>query len=397
MTRNKERIVALLAQVLEVEIDEINNLSDGMQLTEIGMESIKFIQFVASLEKEFDIQIKDSDLVYSNFQDLSSIYATLDKYFSGLKKVLVCDGDNSLWHGVAGEEEVFIDEEIISLQNEIVRLYRSGILLCLCSKNDIENTAMVFEKIDMPLRWEHFIIHKVNWSNKSDNVKEMADELNLSEDSFVFIDDSEYEIDLLNVLLPDITTVKISYKESKISEVVKKLRVLFDGYNDENNRNQLYVEQKEREKEKKEFDNFTEYNKALNTIVICDYAVENSANRIAELSQRTNQCNLSGKRYLDQEVKNLIINKEYAVFELSVSDRYGDMGIVGAAVVHKGEVNVIEAFFLSCRAFDRGFESVLLNRIKQSFGDNLLGIWIDTGKNKRFRDLYHEHEIVTSI
>ena len=247
--------------------------------------------------------------------------------------------------------------------------------------------------LEIPIAWKDIVCVKTNSKNKAESITEIATELNLSLDSFVFIDDSDYEIGLINSILPEVETLKaVNYD----SEFIERLKGLF-GSNSNNSmdRTQLYREQKEREKEKIHFHSIDEYNYSLQTEYICDLADESQADRISELSFRTNQFNLSGGRYSKGEVIDFIHDKNYKVFALKAKDKYGDMGIVCVAVVEEtSDKYIIKNFMLSCRVFNRNFEKVMIDVVRKYTSDKpLYGIYIETEKNKTRRGFYADNGI----
>ena len=397
---NRDRVIELLAQVLEKSVDEVRRFDKDAPLTELGLDSLCFVSLVVDMEVAFDFELNDSDLLMENFSTVNMIYATLAKYFNSsptappvLKKVLILDCDNVLWDGIAGEEALTVTSNILSFQREIIRLYEGGVLLCLCSKNERRNIKDAFAMLDMPLGWEHIACSKVNRNDKAQNIAEIADELNLSADSFVFADDSDYELGLVNSMLPGVDTVKVDYADNNFVDVLKS----FFGSSGAQglNRTQLFKEQKEREKEKLSFATVEDYNESLETTYICDFADCGQIERIAELSQRTNQFNLSCKRYTIDDIKALMSDSAYSVVSLSAKDKYGDMGIVGTAVLKTNETTaVIESFMLSCRVFGRGFELVLLDKIRALAGSlDLCGIYVWSDKNQRYAGFYRENGV----
>lgn len=364
---DKKRIFQILGNIIEKDADELECLAINTRLKDLDMDSMRFLYFIVSIEEEFDVEFLDVDLVMSKFETIEDMFNTLQTYLDDqkkvVKKVLVCDCDNVLWHGIAGEEEIFMSSLSYQLQQELIQLYNHGVLICLCSRNDKSNIEEAFRTIDMPLRQEHILLAKVDWNNKANNIQAISDDLHLFTDSFVFVDDSEYELGLINAMYPEITTIKADYNNK---DFINKI----DGYFIQNkeydlNRTQLYKEQKEREKSKLNYKTIEEYNMSLETIVSCEQATIEQAERISDLSQRTNQFNLSTTRYTEKEISQLIKNEEYIILQLSVTDCYGDMGIVGGAVVHIGNTILIESFYLSCRVFDRKFEYKILNQIKE--------------------------------
>lgn len=396
---NRYIILELLAGITDTDLDTLLSLPGDARLADIGLESISFIQFIVALEEEFDFEVLDSDLMISNFRTIDMLFATLQKYFSAdseLKKVLVCDCDNCLWHGIAGEEEISTDSATDALHRELIRLQENGVLLCICSKNDPNNIRQAFTLCER-LRPEHFLLMKVNRNNKADNLLAVARELNLSLDSFVFLDDSDYELGLINALLPEVATVKADYgKVSPSGEpsFPEEICSYFTAVSSDIDRTRQYREQKEREKCKLKVTGVEEYNTSLETVVTCREADSGQADRIAELSQRTNQCNLACTRYTGEDVLKLLSRKDYTILSLSVKDSYGDMGIVGAAVIRHAPAPVVEAFFLSCRAFDRGFEDVLIRKAGELCPGHLQGIYRESEKNRRFANFYPDHGVM---
>ena len=392
---NENIIYEILGQTVKKIPDDIKKLPTNTQLIDLGLNSLKFIQFIVELEKALNIEILDSDLVLENFKTIDTLMKMIDKYFShnccNIKKVLISDCDNVLWHGIAGEEIIYTDDNTYKLQTELIDLYNRGVLICLCSKNEFTNIMEAFNTLNMPLNFSHILLYKINMLDKVSNIKQISKEINLNIDSFVFIDDSDYELGCVKGMLPDMTTIKVDYKNLNFIEQIKEY---FSSTSSDKNRTQQYREQKEREKDKSKYDTIADYNKSLNTKIVCDYAREDQCERIAELSQRTNQFNLSGKRYYTENIYDLLFNSEYNIFTLSASDKYGDMGIVGAAIIKISQNIVIENFFLSCRIFGRDFEEILIDKIKTTYENRIIvGIYNYTEKNKRFSTFYSEHGV----
>lgn len=363
-------------------------------LSEIGLDSLGFVSLVVALEEALSIEVPDSELLMDNFSTLEKIDERLCRYMQKtdivLKKCLVLDCDGVLWDGIACEGEIIPNN---SFQEQLVNLYKSGILLCLCSKNDSFAIDEVFEKYnEMPLKKEHILLEKVNWSDKADNIKAIAKELNIGLDSIVFIDDSDYEIGAVKGLLPEVTAIKFEEKMS--------LKGLFGAdftTIESQNRTDLYIQQRSREKAKRSFDSTQEYNASLQTKTQIKVMESADIPRVSELSMRTNKFSLSMKRYDAKTLENMLLSQEYSVFTMSASDIYGDMGIVGAAVLHIGDVAIIEAFMLSCRVIGRGFELELLDKVKEAAADfgcvSLSGVYLQTEVNSHFASFYSENGV----
>lgn len=395
---DKSKILSILSEILKRNVDELADIATNSPSTSVGYSSIEFIQFLVSVEEEFDVEIKDSDLLLSYFETYELIYKNLDKYIgktcesSAIKKVLVCDCDNVLWHGVSGEEQIFIDESILVLHRTLCELHDKGVLICLCSKNEQANINNAFNNLPMKFKKGLVTVEKVNFSNKAINISSIAEELNLSLNSFVFIDDSDYEIGLINNMLPDVETIKVDYSNITF---IENLKSLFCDTHSRLDRTTLYKEQKEREKAKSLYLTVEEYNQSLNTVTAFLTNEPNTSMRISELSQRTNQFNLSAAKYTKEEIEQLMSNNNYLVIALSATDKYGDMDIIGACVLSKADdYMLIESFFISCRAFGRDFEKLLLNEVKMiSAGKAIYGIYSPTEYNKRFANFYVENGV----
>lgn len=390
---NKKKILEVLASELNQKATDLAALPLDTALSDLGMTSIIFISFIVKVEATFDIEILDSDLLFDNFATIEKLMHTLSKYLPGLspvKKVLVLDADHVLWRGVSGEEEIVIDEAILQFQQFLLNLYRRGVLLCLCSKNESFLIEEAFSNPKMILKKEHFAVLSASRIDKARQIQTIAQELNLSPESFVFVDDSDYELGYVSLNLPMVETIKFDF--AHLLPLTEKLEKNFAYVKStsELNRTQLYREQKEREKEKHRFTSVKEYNDSLQTVVRCAAAELQDCARMAELSERTNQFNLSAKRYSREELEALITASDGFVLSLSVRDKYGDMGLVGMAVVRE---HVIEAFILSCRVFDRDLELQMLEKVKEYAGTSLRGVYSFNGKNARYADFYSNNGV----
>lgn len=399
----RNQIYHCLAQVLQTQEQSLLELDEKTKLEEIGLDSIQFLRFIILLEDTFSITFQDSDLLFSNFDTLDSIFRIMARYLqadmSRLKKCLVLDCDQVLWKGIAAEDgiENLVVNQVI--QEAAVKLYKKGILICICSKNDRLVISQVFKSmVQMPLKKEHIILRKVNWKPKTENLIDLSERLDLSLDSFVFVDDSRHEIGLIHHFLPEVTTVLAEGPEELVAE---KILACFPEKGmptqESKKRTLLYKQQKAREKGKMQFDTPDEYNLFLETKVAIHHNKPSEAARIQELFQRTNQFNLSSVRYRLEEVKERIQSDDYEVISLTASDKYGKMGIVAACVMEIGEEAVLEAFALSCRAFGRGFEERLLKearrKAEQRGAVKCSGVFIANEKNQSRASFYTDHGI----
>ncbi|MBQ7335757.1 MAG: HAD-IIIC family phosphatase [Clostridia bacterium] len=392
---NQDQILACLAETLKKDPEELQKLDPDASLSTVGMTSLSFISFIVKVESEYNIEVLDSDLIFENFETVNKLFQTLSKYFPSetpIKKVLVLDADNVLWKGISGEEPLLLDDNVLMFQNTLLELYNRGVLLCLCSKNRPELIEQAFALPEMQLKKEHFAVFLANRTDKATNLRAIEEELNLSSDSYVFVDDSDYELGYVQLNIPKVECIKMEYPTP--NSFFERLSSLFASVQatTDLNRTQLYREQKEREKEKKAFTSIQAYNASLKTVPICRKACTKDCARLAELSVRTHQFNLSAVGYTEEMLKKLLEDPDHVVFSLSVSDKYGDMGIVGMAVLYR---KTIEAFMLSCRVFDRDLELVLLDEIKACAGEVLYGVYRENDKNRQFANFYSNNGVFT--
>ena len=394
-------ITAILASVLERAPEVLCGLPADAPLADLGFDSIKYIEFVVAIEKKFGVEILDSDLLSENFETKGALFRTLEKYFnksSHVYKCVVCDCDGVLWKGVAGEagsDAAYADGDTLAFARTLAGLKNKGVYVCLCSKNSEAAIAETFASLpEMPLSIGDIAIVIAGVKRKFDAVAKIADGLGISTDSVVFVDDSEYELGLVNTLLPEVTAIKADYESKSFIYAVAEL---FSDMPTQNlDRTRLYREQKEREKARVSAATEEEYNEKLGTKVMCravsalgalDAA---QAERIAELSQRTNRFNMSGKRYSPKDIARLHSDPDCRIYLLDASDIYGDMGLVAAAIVHCG---LIDNIMLSCRVLGRGFEKVLIDKIKADAKSALSGVYVETDKNREHRDFYARHGV----
>lgn len=180
--------------------------------------------------------------------------------------------------------------------------------------------------MDLSLSLDDFVIAKINYRDKATNIKEISQELNLSLDSFVFLDDSAYELGLVSSLLPQVSVIQANYNDLSF---IQSINDFFAQSTNSIDRTRQYKEQKAREKEKARFATVEEYNRSLESKAVFSPATMESASRIAELTQRTNQFNLSGKRYTEEEILSLINEGKIGFLFFLFPDKYRRYGNCG--------------------------------------------------------------------
>ncbi len=327
------------------------------------------------------------------------------------RKCIILDLDNTLWGGVIGEdglEGIQLGSEApgnayVAFQREIERLWRRGILLAISSKNNQDDAIAVFEKNpNMVLKLAHFAAQRINWEPKVDSIRQLAEELNLGLDSLVFLDDNPVErakvrAELPQVLTPELPTEPSHYRDALLALGVFDTLALTD---EDRNRNKLYAEQRVRKEYEATFsNNLDEFLAGLKMTVDIAPATSLTLPRLAQLTNKTNQFNLTTKRYNEAQISEMQARGSL-VFGMNVTDRFGDNGLVGLAIVVPRSYDAweIDTFLMSCRVMGRGVETALMAAVCQLLREHeaktLEGWYIPTAKNAPVKDFYPSHGFI---
>ncbi|MEH2065651.1 MAG: HAD-IIIC family phosphatase [Nostoc sp.] len=290
--------------------------------------------------------------------------------FIPAKKVLALDCDGILWGGIVGEDGI----DGIALSNDqpgrsfrlfqemLLALKKRGILLILVSKNQEADVWNVFDNHpDMVLQRSDIATHRINWKAKSANLRDIAEELNLGLDSFVFVDDSPIECLEVQTNSPEVTVVTMPKEPALYVETLSKLWC-FDSSNitiEDKIRTELMAQEQQRHKLQQGVTSLESYLESLQLVVEIRSAEERDLPRVAQLTQKTNQFNLSLIRRSLAEIQDL--HKSSSILVLNLKDRFGDYGLVGVAILKQNnECLFIDTMLMSCRALGRGVEQSLL-------------------------------------
>ena len=315
--------------------------------------------------------------------------------FVARKKVLLLDADNTLWGGVIGEdgaEGIQVDDQYPGVlyrkfQAELLELRASGLLLCLLTKNNEADVREAFEKRDMPLRWDSFATVRANWEPKSANILSIAEQLNVGVDSMLFIDDNPIELAEVAARFPQLASRQFDVRDA--ADPLGWLETLPDiGSWSPSAEDLVKSEQYRQEADRQELatsaTSLGEYIASLGIVVEAGINRVQQVKRIAQLTNKTNQFNLTTRRYSEAEILGAM--EEGQVFDFRVVDRFGDMGIIAVAIVRAGE---IEAFLMSCRALGRKIEDDIIKYIVSKAPDHALkASFIRTEKNPMVADFY---------
>ena len=321
-----------------------------------------------------------------------------------VRKVAVVDLDDTLWGGVLGEvglRGLELGTEGIGLafqdfQRELLKWHDAGILLAVCSKNDEEEAlAALDQHAEGILRSEHFAARRINWLDKAQNLRAIADELNLSLDSFVFLDDNPTErawvsSALPEVLVPDLPQDPVDRPSFlRTAPYVQCLHVT----DTDRNRARSYQSAQSRNQWKARAGSFDEFLASLQLELEVAPLRPGSLARAAQMCQRTNQFNLTTKRYSPADLERFMTDETATVFTLATRDRFEDSGITGLAILrYQHEQAEIDTFLLSCRVLGRRIEDAFLAfLVRQARAHGvvtLIGRYIPTGKNGQVATFY---------
>jgi len=321
------------------------------------------------------------------------------------KKCLVLDLDNTLWGGILGEDGIdgikiggdFPGNAFHLFQEFLVELGKNGIILTICSKNNEQDVLNLWKKNPfIVLKKEHIAAYRINWNNKAQNIKELSEELNIGLDSFVFLDDNPTERDLIKQLLPQVEVPIFPDKPYLLpqfaQDILTKYFTVYSITKEDKNKTEQYKANTERANAQKSFSDFTAYLKSLEIELSIDSANSFNIPRIAQMTQKTNQFNLTTYRYTDADITR-ILNEGGIIFSLSVKDKYGDSGITGCIIIKNIEQKwQIDSLLLSCRILGKGIENAFIRKVlstlKEQDISNLEAKYIPTEKNIQVIDFY---------
>ena len=335
--------------------------------------------------------------------DLSAVTRGFSTHFY---KAIVLDCDNTLWGGVIGEDlpgGIKLDpydypgNVFWRVQNELLALEKSGILICLCSRNNPEDVEEVLEKHPhMLLKNEHIILKKLNWNDKASNLREIAKELNIGLDSLVFIDDSDFECQSVKHQLPTVKTVQVPKMLSDYFRVFEGVKRLFEtsvSLQEGQSKTGQYRIRNAGDLEGSKFETPQDYLRTLNLNVELQRDLEESIPRISELTLKSNQFNLTTQRYTSGEIESMILSRDYSVYSFSVEDKFGSCGLTGVLITHhETGVLKVDTFLMSCRVIGRGVEFSVWNHVFEDARakgcTHVEAMYIPTQKNVQVKDFY---------
>jgi FkbH-like protein len=321
-------------------------------------------------------------------------------------KCLVMDLDNTLWGGVIGDDGLEgialgqgspLGEAYVAFQDYARELSRRGIILAVCSKNDEANAVEPFEKHpDMVLKRGDIASFVANWSNKADNIRSIAAELNIGVDSLVFIDDNPFERNLVRQELPMVAVPEVSDDPTGYPVALADAGY-FEGLSitdEDRERTSQYQGNKARDALKASVTDLPAYLRGLEMQLIWKRFDKIGLQRITQLINKSNQFNLTTKRYTEEDVIAVMADPDAFGLQLRLTDRFGDNGII-AIIIGRLQADgdlYIDTWLMSCRVLGRQVEPTTLNLIAQEArklgAKRLVGEYIPTKKNGMVKDHY---------
>jgi FkbH-like protein len=335
----------------------------------------------------------------------NTVRSILNRHFNASSKVLVLDCDNTIWGGVIGEDGIDgillgqdgIGEAFVNFQREIKKLVDYGIILVLASKNNEDEVWNVFNNHpSMIIKKSDVVAWRINWTEKSENIKSIANELDLGLDSFVFWDDNPVERDKVRNILPEVVTVEIPNEVYSWPRLIRNLEnfAKFNVTEDDRKKTDQYRGRAKFVRDSSDISNIFDYLKQINLCPVALNLNDALIARAVQLCSKTNQYNLRTIRHSAEDLLNFYSFNNDFCFLISLTDNYGDHGIVALVCLRKinNRLLFIDTLLMSCRVLGRYLEAWILNEIisrANKYGyEYIVGEFIKTDRNTVAKDFF---------
>ena len=337
-----------------------------------------------------------------------TLMKVLRRHYAPASKILVLDCDNTIWGGVIGEDGVEglvlgqdgLGLAYVDFQAVAKNLARQGVILALASKNNEAEVWQVFDQHGaMELQRADIVAWKINWQEKAENIRELAEELDLGLDSFVFWDDNPIERDKMRHKLPDVLTVDVNQDVFEWPRQLANLDCFakFSVTSDDIKKTEQYHNRARFVRDKNVIEDEIAYLKSIKLQPLAHSINPDNISRAAQLCAKTNQYNLRSIRHNQGELSGLVkLNAEYC-YLVSLSDIYGEHGIVGLVCMRELDANTLflDTFLMSCRVLGRHLEAWMLHHAlliarKHSY-KNIVGEFIPTKRNTVAEGFFGDH------
>jgi FkbH-like protein len=394
----------------------VNDYNAGLYELALRYGNMKVIDFARFLENYASKELIDWKYYFISQMGLNPrLSGTFQEWFSERirdiemkrKKCLVLDLDNTLWGGVLGEDGIagvalggdYPGKAFLLFQHQLLELSRQGVILAVSSKNNLEDVRQMWrEHPDIVLREEHFVALRVNWNNKADNIREMAQELNIGLDSFVFLDDNPSERELIRKYLPEVIVPDFPEQPYLLpvffKQIVERYFSVYALTDEDKTKTEQYKANAHRANARHFFTDMKEYIRSLEIVLKIAEANDLTLSRTAQMTQKTNQFNLTTQRYTDADLRKML-HGGYRLFTISVSDKFGDSGLTGACIVKiEKKQATIDTLLLSCRILGKDIEKAFVEYVLQILQMEGIGevsaSYIPTAKNGQVAEFYEQ-------
>jgi len=370
---------------------------------------INFISACYGLEKWHDTSAWYMYKYAMNTQAIpefaSNLSNIIKSVFGKNKKMFVLDLDNTLWGGVVGDagqqgieigHETGIAEGYTEFQKYIKSHKQLGILLSVNSKNDYENAIDGLKHPDTVLTPDDFVVIKANWNTKDRNIEEISDEISILPDSFVFIDDNPAERHIVSEQVKGVAVPEVNNVEEYIKVIDRNGYFELTSYTaDDIKRNEMYKANLQRANNEKKFSDYGEYLLSLEMEAYIDKFDEVALARITQLTNKSNQFNLTTRRYTQSEMESVFSDDSYIKIYGRLADKFGDNGIVSVVIGRKdSDALHIDLWLMSCRVLKREMEYAMLDRLVEICEKNgiktIYGYYYKTAKNSMVKNLFSD-------
>lgn len=323
------------------------------------------------------------------------------------KKCIAVDLDNTLWGGVIGEDGI---NGIILANNKegarykdtqriLKKMKNQGVMLAILSKNNLEDVEPVFTHPDMILQHEDFVDEVINWESKSLNIRQLAKNLNIGLDAFVFLDDNPAEREQMKIECPEVAVIEFPKDSSQLPDVVAKI---YDDYflsldvtGEDIKKTAMYKAENLRKAEMSASTSVEDFLKKLKMTMTIHFMILDEEKRVVQLINKTNQFNVTTKRYSGEEIHALAIGEDSDIFTVYMADKYGDQGIVAVLILkYEGNTAEIDTFLMSCRVMGRKAENEIMAQVKalllKKGIQTIRAVYIKTAKNTPVQELFEK-------
>lgn len=378
------------------------------EIKSLYINDINYLSSYVGLENWFDKSLWHQAKYALSMDAIPELAFNLSKIvnsiFGKTKKCLVLDLDNTCWGGVIGDDgldgihigtETAVAEAYTSFQTYAKELKQRGITLAVCSKNDFKNAKEGFTHPDIVLKFDDFTSFKANWDPKYQNIQDIAKEINIGIDSLVFIDDNPVERDIVSSQVPSVSVPDAGGDVIHFIDHIDR-----NGYfepisllADDINRNKYYEDNKKRAKEEATFKSYDDFLVSLEMSAEIKSFSLLYLDRTTQLTNKTNQFNLTTKRYTAGEIENIATSNEYIKIYGKLTDKYGDNGLVAISIGNiKDSQCHIDLWLMSCRVLKRDMEFAMLDEMvkqcKEKGVSEIIGYYFKSAKNNMVSDLY---------